>query len=307
MTAGTMRRVAARRPATWWQTLARHRWPYLFIAPFYASFAAFTLYPVLFSLYLSFTEWKGLGAIQWAGLRNLQLLLRDRVFWQSMENGVLLFALYVPAMTFAALVLAVVLNSPRIRGYRWFRTAIFAPYVTNMVAAGFVFRILLDTGDGLFNIGLRGLGLPPVPWLDDGWWARVSLSLLVAWAWLGYNMVLFLTGLQTIPRELAEAARIDGATPWQAFRHVIVPLMRPTILFSVTLSVAGTFSLFTEPFVLTNGGPANATLTPIFYIFRQGFGSFRFGYASALAYVYFVFIFLWTVAQVRYFGREDWR
>ncbi|MBI3961206.1 MAG: sugar ABC transporter permease [Deinococcus sp.] len=290
-----------------WRFLYRHRWPYLFISPFYICFAIFTLYPVLFSLYLSFTSWKGLGPIKWIGWGNFQLLLRDRVFWQSMLNGVLLFFLYVPVMTLAALVLAVVLNSPRVRASRVFRTAIFAPYVTNMLAAGFVFRILLDTGDGLFNIALTRLGLPAIPWLDSQWGARVSLAILIIWAWLGYNMVIMLTGLQTIPRELSEAALIDGAAPWQSFWYITVPLMRPIILFSVTLSVGGTFSLFTEVFVLTGGGPSNATITPILYIFRQAFGSFRFGYASALAYIYFALIFIWTAAQVRFFSRGEER
>jgi lactose/L-arabinose transport system permease protein len=287
--------------------IARARWPYLFVAPFYLLFAVFTLYPVMFSIYLSFTEWKGLGPIKFVGLANYTLLLKDRVFWQSMLNGVILFVMYVPIMTFLALVLAVALNSRRVRGFRLFRTLIFLPYITNMVAAGFTFRLLLNQKYGLINIMLSAIGIAPIPWLESVWGARVSLCLLVVWAWLGYNMVIMLAGLQTIPHELTEAALIDGANPVQAFFRITIPLMRPVILFSVVLSTIGSFGLFTEVYSLTNppGGPINATITPIIHIFNQAFGNFRFGYASAVAYVYFAFIFVLTLIQVRYVGREQ--
>src|SRR5260221_12222215 len=134
-----------------WREIFQARWAYLFIAPFFVFFILFSLYPVLFSLYLSLTEWKGLGPIKFIGLDNYQRLLGDTVFWQSMMNGVLLFIMYVPAMTLLALVLAVLLNSRRVRGFRIFRTIIFMPYITNMVAAGFVFRLLLNSSDGLVN------------------------------------------------------------------------------------------------------------------------------------------------------------
>jgi ABC-type sugar transport system permease subunit len=285
------------------------RWPYAFIAPFYILFAVFALYPIAFSVYLSFTEWKGLGPMTFVGLKNYELLFKDKVFWQSMLNGVILFLLYVPIMTCLSLVLAVLLNSQRVRGFRVFRTLIFMPYITNMVAAGFTFQLLLSQKNGLFNILLGWLGVPPVPWLESVWGARVSLSLLIIWAWLGYNMVIMLAGLQTIPGELTEAALIDGASPQQAFFYITIPLMRPVILFSVVLSTMGSFNLFTEGVTLfsaTDGhGPINATVTPIISIFDQAFDNFRFGYASAMAYVYFAIIFVLTLIQVRYFGRED--
>ncbi len=289
--------------------LVQARWGLLFISPFYLLFAVFGLYPLLFSVYLSFTKWNGRGSPLFVGLDNYALLLQDDVFWKSMANGVILFFLYVPIMTFLALVLAVVLNSRRVRGFQFFRTIIFMPFVTNMVAAGFTFQILLNQNYGLFNIFLGWLGLPAVPWLNNEWAARVSLALLVTWAWLGYNMVIMLAGLQTIPKDLSEAALIDGANPAQAFLHVTVPLMQPVILFSVVLSTAGSFGLFAENmslFSLSQGvGPLNSTITPIVDIYREAFRNLRLGYASAAAYVYFAIIFVFTLLQVRYFGQRE--
>src|SRR6266498_5644566 len=288
-----------------WGEIYKVRWPYLFISPFYILYLIFGVYPILFSLYLSFTEWKGLGPIKFVGLRNFALLLKDKVFWQSMTNGVILFFLYVPIMTFMALVLAVILNSKRVRGFRFFRTLLFIPYIMNIVAAGFTFRLLLDQKNGLVNTMLEIFNIPPVPWLESVWGGRISLCLLVIWAWLGYNMVLMLAGLQTIPGELTEAALIDGASPIQAFFYITIPLMRPVILFSVVLSTMGSFNLFSEIYNLTNGGgPVNATITPVIVIFNQAFRDFRLGYASATAYLYFIILFVLTLLQFRYFGQQ---
>lgn len=283
--------------------IVRARWPYLFIFPFYLTFLIFGLYSTLFSFYLSFTEWKGLGPITFIGLKNYISLLKDRVFIQSMENGFLLFFMYVPLMTFLALVLAVILNSKRVHGFQFFRTIIFIPYIMNIVAAGFAFRLLLNQKYGVVNNLLTGIfNIAPIPWLESIWGGRVSLCLLIIWAWLGYNMVIMLAGLQTIPSELTEAAMIDGAGPVQAFFRITIPLMRPVILFSVVLSLMGSFNLFNEVYILTGGGPMNATITPFIDIFGQAFGNFRLGYASAMAYVYFIILFILTLFQVRYFG-----
>ena len=287
-----------------WRNLYKVRWPYMFISPFYILFLIFGAYPILFSLYLSFTEWKGLGPIKFVGLRNFEQLFKDKIFWQSMSNGVILFFMYVPIMTFLALVLAVILNSKRIQGFRFFRTILFIPYIMNIVAAGFTFRLLLNQKYGLVNALLAIFHIPPVPWLESIWGGRISLCLLVIWAWLGYNMVIMLAGLQTIPSELTEAALIDGASAVQAFFFVTIPLMRPVILFSVVLSTMGSFNLFSEIYNLTGGGPINATLTPVIVIFDQAFGNFRLGYASAMSYLYFIILFVLTLLQFRYFGQQ---
>lgn len=282
-----------------WQKITKSRWAYAFISPFYILFAIFGLYPMLLSLYLSFTRWKGVGPMEFSGLVNFELILKDAVFWKSMSNGVILFFLYVPVMLFLALALAVILNSGRVKGFRLFRTLIFMPFITNMVAAGFTFRILLEKQNGLFNMLLGIFGLPSVPWLETVWWARISLSLLIIWAWLGYNMVIMLAGLQTIPSDLTEAALVDGATPIQAFFRIIIPLMRPVILFCMITSTIGSFGLFAEVSTLTNGGPVNATITPLIRIYGVAFSSYQFGYASALAYTFFALIFFLTIIQFR--------
>jgi lactose/L-arabinose transport system permease protein len=297
----------ARRGSGLWRQIRRNRWAYLFISPFYISFLIFGLFPILFSIYLSFHSWRGVGPMEFVGLKNYLFLLGvgGKQFWQSIRNGVILFFLYVPIMTFLAIVLAVLLNSKRVRFFRAYRTAIFAPYVTSMIAAAFTFRLLLDSKNGLFNIALTNVGLPGVPWLDDIWWARISLSLLIIWGWLGYNMVLMLAGLQTIPRELNEAALIDGATPVQAFFRVTIPLLAPVILFSVILSTMGSFGLFNEVMALTGGGPMRATVTPLVYLYGVGFRDFQFGRASAQAYVYFALIFALTLLQFKYGRRNE--
>jgi ABC-type sugar transport system permease subunit len=288
-----------------WLEIKKSRWAYAFISPFYILFAIFGLYPMLLSIYLSFTRWKGVGPMEFAGWVNFGLIPQDKIFWQSMTNGVILFFLYVPVMLFLALALAVILNSGRVRGFRFFRTLIFLPFVTNMVAAGFAFRILLEKQNGLINVVLKYVGFSPIPWLEDVWWARISLSLLIIWAWLGYNMVIMLAGLQTIPRELTEAALVDGASHIQAFFSIIIPLMRPVILFCLITSTIGSFGLFTEISVLTGGGPVNATITPLIRIYGVAFGSYQFGYASALAYTFFAIIFFLTVIQFRMNREQD--
>jgi ABC-type sugar transport system permease subunit len=280
-------------------------WAYIFISPFFISYAIFGLYPLALSLYLSFADWKGVGPIKLIGFNNYVRLLDDQVFWQSMVNGVILFFLYVPVMLFAALALAVILNSDRVKGFQFFRTQIFLPFITNMAAAGFAFRILLTKDNGLVNIFLGLLHIPPVPWLENVWFARVSLALLVIWAWLGYNMVIMLAGLQTIPQDLTEAAMVDGASRVQAFFRITIPLMRPVILFCVVTSTIGSFGLFAEVASLTNSGPANATITPLIRIYNVAFESLQMGYASAMAYTFFAIIFVFTLLQMRFFGREQ--
>ena len=301
--------VPTKRRRGLWREIAKKRWAYVFISPFYILFLVFGFFPVLFSIYLSFHKWKGLGPMEFVGLKNYTYLLGvgGKAFWQSIENGIILFFMYVPIMTFVAIVLAVILNSKLVRFFQGYRTMIFAPYVTSMVAAGFTFRLLLQNKGGLFNVALNMLGLPGIPWLENVWWARVSLCLLVVWGWLGYNMVIMLAGLQTIPRELTEAALIDGASPVQAFFHITIPLLRPVILFSVILSTMGSFGLFNEVMALTNStaGPMRATLTTLVQIYNEAFDHFRFGRASAQAYVYFALIFVLTLLQFRYFGREE--
>jgi lactose/L-arabinose transport system permease protein len=283
----------------------RHRWPLLFVSPFFLLFAAFFLYPVAFSLWLSLHETRGIAELRFTGLANFARLFRDAQFWGSMLNAAILFVIYVPVMTAGAVVLASVLNSGFLQLQGLWRSLIFLPHITSMVAAGYTFRLLLDKDSGYVNAALGLFGASPVAWLDDTWWARISIGLLMVWAWLGYNTVIMLAGLQTIPRELVEAAKVDGANRVQAFLRITVPLLKPVIVFAVTLSIIGTFSMFTEPYVLTRGGPARATETPVMQIFSTTFEELRYGYAAAMAYVYFAIVVAVTVLQFWFVTRRD--
>ena len=293
------------RSRMWRETLWRSRWPLIFISPFFILFGVFNVYPIAFSLWLSLHDWPGLGPMDWVGLDNYVELSHDTIFWNSMLNAAILFFIYVPVMTFLAVVIAAVLNSRFLRLQGLWRTLIFVPNITSMVAAGYTFRLILDKDSGALNRALSFVHLSAVPWLDDVGWARISLGLLMVWAWLGYNTVLMLGGLQTIPPELVEAAKVDGATAIQAFRRVTVPLLRPMIVFSVTISIIGTFSMFTEPYILTRGGPIRATETPVFEIFSTTFEDLRFGYAAAESYVYFAIIVAVTLFQFWTISRRD--
>src|SRR5688500_1688804 len=286
-------------------SIRRHRWAYLFIAPFFVLFAIFFLFPIAFSLWLSLNGWRGTGPMRFVWLQNYIVLLRDGTFWNSMANAGILFLLYVPIMTALAVLLAVALNDRLVRLRGAWKAIIFLPYITSMVAVGFTFRLIFDTRSGIANdlIGLAGLG--PIAWLDEPWGARVTLAILITWAWLGYNTVIMLAGLQTIPSEIMEAARVDGASRLQVLRRVTVPLLMPVILFSLTLSVIGTFSLFTEPSVLTRGGPARATTMPVMEIFSTTFSGLRFGYAAAMSYVVFAVIIIATAIQFRALRRSQ--
>jgi ABC-type sugar transport system permease subunit len=284
----------------------RHRYAYLFVSPFFILFAIFFLYPIGYSFWLSFHDWSLVGPARSVGLQNYRDLLHDHIFWQSMTNAGLLFLIYVPAMTLLALVLAVLLNSRYVRLQGVFRTIIFLPYVmSGTVAAAYTFQLLLDQNAGYANRILHFVGVSPVPWLNDIWWSRVSVGLLVLWGWLGYNMLIMLAGLQAIPPELSEAARVDGAGPIRIFLKITVPLLRPVIVFAVTLSIIGTFSLFTEPFVLTQGGPANATTTPVIQIWNNTFSYLRVGYSAAMSYVFLAIIVLLALTQYFLVSRRD--
>jgi ABC-type sugar transport system permease subunit len=291
------------------------RWAYTFIAPFFLLYLVFGFVPQIFSIYLSLSEWKGLGAVKFIGLANYKLAFSDKVFWQAMSNSVIIFFMYVPLMLFLALVLAVLLTSNRVRGVHFFRLIIFLPYITNRIASGRTFQLLFNSTDqGLINYALSVFGLGSVPWMDNVWTARITLSALIIWGWVGYNMILMMAGLQTINPELNEAALIDGATPVRAFFSITIPLMRPILLFCLAMSVMGTFNLFAEVMSLTGaggnaaglyGGPMNSLLTPLIFIYTRAFGDFRMGYAAALSYIYFIFIFVVTLVQFRRYGSTD--
>ena len=262
----------------------RHRHFYLFIAPFFILFAVFGLYPLIFSLVLSFVRWDGLTEMRWVGLGNFSILLDDEILLTSLWNTLIIGLLYIPPMLTLAFLLALSLNVSWLRARALLRASIFLPCVTPMVVIAIVFNLLLSSERGLLNYALTQVGLPAVPWLNDVHWSKVSVALLVMWRWTGYNMVLLLAGLQGIDADYYEAAAVDGAGRLRQAWHITMPLMRPTLVFCLVLSLIGTVYMFDEPFVLTQGGPGVSSTNFGLYLFNVSFRDFRFGYASCIAY-----------------------
>ncbi|MFI1170962.1 carbohydrate ABC transporter permease [Streptomyces melanogenes] len=277
--------------------------PYLFVLPALLLFAAFKLYPVGWSFVMSLHRTVA-GVDTYVGADNYTRMLDDPLMWTALRNTGVILAVQVPLMLALATALAVALNSTLLRGRSLFRLGFFLPMVTGLVAYGIVFSVLLNKDYGLVNWLLGQLGIGPVPWLTDGLWARISLGLALTWHYTGYNAVLLLARLQTIPHELYDAASVDGAGAFAAFRHVTLPGLRPALLLTTVLSTIGTLQLFDEPYVLTGGGPDNATLTIGVYLYRNAFTYFDFGYASALAYALTVLIGLLGLLQFRLLGEK---
>ncbi|NRQ38849.1 sugar ABC transporter permease [Nonomuraea sp. NN258] len=273
----------------------RHTVPWIFAGPAAALIALFFAYPLAASLVQS-VQLKGGGV----GLDHYFRMTGDPSFLQSLVNVGLILLVQVPVMIGLATVLAYVLNQSWLRFRATLRVAYFLPAVTTLVAYAVVFRVLLRTEGGAVN---QILGVQ-VDWLNDPFWARVALIASLTWRWAGYNAIILLAGLQAIGREQYEAAAIDGAGPMTTFRRVILPQLKPVLVFCSITSTIGTLQLFDEPLVLTGGGPGDATLTPILYLYQVGFKQHDFGYAAAIAWVVVALIGALSWLQFRYFGRE---
>lgn len=259
------------------------RTAYLFLLPYLAVFAAFWAWPLIEAALLSFQNTRS-NPWAWDLDVNWRRLWLDRALHTALGNTLLILVVQVPVMIALATLLAVALNSPLLRLRGVFRFAFFAPVVVSEVAYAAVFRLLFNGQFGAVNNALAGIGIDGPDWLNRGWGAMAVVMLAVTWRWTGYNAIILLAGLQSIPGEVYEAARLDGATAVQRFFRITVPLLKPVLLFTLVLSVIGTLQLFTEPFLITEGGPGNATETLGTYLYRQGFRNLNFGYASAIAY-----------------------
>jgi lactose/L-arabinose transport system permease protein len=272
--------------------------PYVFVAPFFVLFAAFILYPVLYSLALSFSEWSA-GGMTFVGLDNYRRLVTDDLFIKSLVNTALILFVQVPIMISLATVIAAVVDSELLRYKTFFRLAFFLPVMIDLVTYSVIFSLIFSERYGLVNQALSAIGLGPVEWRSDAFWARVLIIVAITWRWTGYNSVIILSGLQNVPKELHDAASVDGAGRLTRFFRITVPLLRPVILFCAVLSTIGTLQLFTEPYILTSGGPNNATLTGFYYLYETAFGSFDFGLAAAGTYVIATIIAVMSYAQIR--------
>jgi multiple sugar transport system permease protein len=270
---------------------------YLTISPWLVGFLAFTLLPILISLYASFTDWDLLSAPVWRGLANYERMAVDPKFWQSLKVTGLYTLAYVPLDLAGGLALALLVR-PRLRGVKVFRTIYYLPEVFSGVAFVVVWMWLLNPDVGLVNQALALVGIEGPRWLLDPDWSLPALILMSFWGW-GRSMVIFLSGLIGIPDEVYEAAAIDGAGGWARFWRITLPLVSPILFFNLILSVISTFQTFTNAFVATNGGPLDSTLFLVLYIYRQAFEYRNMGYASALAWVLFVIILVFTIFLVR--------
>jgi len=278
--------------------------PYLFLAPFFAMFAVFWVYPIAYSFVLSFLNtrrrpWTFDPDFNWGRL------VQDEFFWNALQNTMIILVVQVPLMLAFATLLAVAFGSDLLKAKGFFRFAFFAPLVLGAVPYSAVFRLIFNEQYGILNYGLTSIGLPSVPWLFESTPALITIMIAMTWRWTGYNAIILLSGLQSIPLALYEAAKIDGAGPLQRFFRITIPMLRPVLLFTFVLSTIGTLQLFTEPWLITNTGPGNATETLVTYLYKQGFRSFNFGYASAIAYTVAIIAAIFSLLQIRLVGGRE--
>jgi len=296
--------VAAARPS---RRAARRRalvgWT--FILPNFIGFAIFTLIPVVVTLGLSFMEWNSYSSPKWVGLKNFQRMIDNDTFWTALENTSFYAVGHIPLTLAASLGFAVLLNR-KLRGVRFFRTALFFPYITSLVAVAVVWNMLFSPETGPINQLLHSLGVDHPPgWTTSTTWAMPAVIITSVWHDMGYYMVIYLAGLQTIPVDLYEAAEIDGANAWQKFWRITVPALRPTTFFVLIMLTISSFKVFDLIQVMTEGGPGRSTLVLSQVIFREGITEGRFGYSSAVAMVLFVIVLVVTVTQFGFQRRSE--
>ncbi len=273
-----------------------------FAGPALAMLTLFFFVPVLLAFLLSLTDFDlyalaDAADLRFIGFGNYGDLLQTPLFWKALGNTFYFVIVGVPLSIGLSLGAAMLLNGVASSLVGFFRTALFAPVVTTLVAVAVIWNYLLHTRYGMLNYGLEALGIDPVDWLGDPNWAMPAIILFAVWKNFGYNMVILLAGLQTIPNDLYEAARIDGANGWDRFRHVTLPGLGPMLLLVSVLTMAGYFQLFAEPYVMTQGGPVESTVSVLYFMYEQGFKWWNLGFASAVAFILFVIMFVLTAIQ----------
>lgn len=277
-------------------------WAALFLLPNLLIFLTFNVGPLLFSLAMTTMDWQLVKPPSFSGSANLERLVEDEVFWTSLGNTFAYVIMYVPSVTVLSFLVAVVLDR-KLRGITLFRTAFFMPSIVLFVSAAMLWQWLYEPQNGLFNHLLAQVGIVGPPWLASKQWALPSIVLVSVWRHVGYYAVIYLAGLQAIPDEYHEAAKVDGADGLQRLWYITVPLIFPTTFFVVVTLLIASFQIFGEVFVMTKGGPGYATTTIVYHVYRSAFETFRMGYAALLAWVLFAIIFAITMLQWR-FARE---
>ncbi len=276
-----------------------------FLLPAAILIFVFCFYPMLQAIILSFSKKGTGGASTFAGLANYSRILKDKTFQQCLFNTVFYFIIQVPVMLILALGLAQLLNNPKIKGKGIFRTLIFLPCATSLVSYSMIFKSLFAT-DGLVNNVISAIGLTPVDWFQSAWAARFVIIIALVWRWTGYNMVFYLAGLQNIDYSVYEASYIDGATPFQQFTKITIPLLKPTILLTAIMSTSGTLQLFDESVNLTAGGPGKSTMTLAHYIYNISFVETpKFNYAAALSVFILISVAVLSAIQMKVGDKRD--
>lgn len=279
---------------------------YLFIAPMLIGVTIFLIMPIIASFILSFTHWNhisGFRGVEFAGLTHFKNLLNDDLFWKSIKNN-LIFLLVVPITLAISLFLAVIINKS-VYFKSFFKVVYFMPYISSIVAVAMVWQVLFHPSYGPINSMLMSLGIADPPkWIADIHFALPSVMMIMVWVSIGYNMIIYIAGLQSIPQELYEAADIDGATASQKFKSITLPLLSPTTFFLLITGIIGTFKVFDIIQVLTKGGPAGSTSVVVYYLYETAFINLKMSYASTMALFLFFAIFLITLIQ--WYGQRKW-
>ncbi len=276
---------------------------YLFISPYLLHFIFFIGFPLVFSIILVFHKWDIISPMQWTGMNNFLKLAQDKLFFQAIFNTGVFLLLHIPLQWVVALFLAVQLNK-KIRFRSTWRAIFFLPVIVSGVVVSILWDKLYAMDSGIFNKLLALVGIDGIGWLIDPLFAMPSIALMATWKNVGLYIILFLVGLQSVPKHLYEAADLEGASEWQKFYHVTLPVINPTVVLVIILSTIGGFSLFIEPYIMTGGGPMNNTLSALLYIYKQGFFFYHMGYAATLGLAFAVLVIGVVLIQRRFVEQD---
>jgi multiple sugar transport system permease protein len=277
--------------------------PYLLVSPYILFVAVFVLFPVVFCFYLTFHKWNIIAPMHFIGAANYSRLFHDRLFWKAIVNTLKFLLLHIPLQLIVSLTLAELLNR-KIRAISFFRGSFFLPVIVSGVVVTILWQQLFAYDSGIINRMLTSLGIQKAGWLVNPNLAIYSIAVMATWKNVGLYVILFLVGLQTVPTQYYEAAKLEGASRWQQFYHITLPMINPTIFMVVILSTIGGFSLFIEPYIMTGGGPMNQTLSAVLYIYKQAFQYYNMGYSATLGFFYAIMIMTVVILQKKFIEKE---
>jgi len=277
--------------------------PYILVSPYLLFVIIFVLFPVFFCFFLTFHKWNIIAPMKFIGVDNYSRLFHDRLFWKAIGNTVKFLLLHIPLQLSISLFLAYLLNR-KLNASSFFRASFFMPVIVSGVVVTILWQQLLGYDTGLINRFLKGVRIGKIGWLIDPDVAIYSIAVMATWKNVGLYVILFLVGLQTVPPQYYEAAKMEGATSWQQFYDITLPSINPTIFMVVILSTTGEFSLFIQPYIMTGGGPLNTTLSAVLYIYKQAFQYYNMGYSATLGFFYAIIIMTVVVLQKKLIEKE---